>query len=181
MTANRYPDCLAFILRAEGGYVNDPADHGGATNQGITQRTYDEWQERHGLPTQSVRLISKDEVSSIYEGAYWNKCECANLPQPLDLVVFDSAVQHGTERASKWLQHLVCVAVDGVIGFKTLYAVNDYVMRNRLKTLVNDYMDARYAFYAGIIARDPTQKQFERGWKNRMVRLEFAVNQQLKG
>ncbi|MFK5173518.1 glycosyl hydrolase 108 family protein, partial [Propionibacterium freudenreichii] len=32
MTANRYPDCLAFVLRAEGGYVDDPADHGGATN-----------------------------------------------------------------------------------------------------------------------------------------------------
>ena len=178
---DRFVQCLEFVLGREGEYSNLKDDRGGATNCGITQRTYDEWQERHGLPTQSVRLISKDEVSCIYKGAYWNKCECANLPQPIDLVVFDSAVQHGTERACKWVQHLVCVAVDGVIGFKTLYAVNDYVMRNRLKTLVDDYMDARYAFYAGIISRDPTQKKFERGWNNRMVRLEFAVNQQLKG
>ena len=34
---------LTFVLRWEGGYVDHPADPGGATNYGVTQRTYDAW------------------------------------------------------------------------------------------------------------------------------------------
>jgi hypothetical protein len=33
---DRFESCLAFTLRQEGGYVDDPADPGGATNMGIT-------------------------------------------------------------------------------------------------------------------------------------------------
>ena len=32
---------LQFTLREEAGYVNNPRDHGGPTNHGITQTTYD--------------------------------------------------------------------------------------------------------------------------------------------
>jgi len=172
---SRYEECLAFILKEEGGYANNKADRGGPTNRGITQRKYDEWQERHGLPLQDIRRITHSEVEAIYRGAFWNQCDCPNLHIPIDLVVFDSAVQHGPGRAAKWLQHVVGAAVDGVIGFKTLYAVNDNVMRGRIKTIVSDYLDLRSAFYSGIIARDPTQKIFERGWRSRMVRLEAAT------
>ncbi|MBK7356354.1 glycosyl hydrolase 108 family protein [Propionivibrio sp.] len=154
MTANRYPDCLAFVLRAEGGgVVDDPADHGGATNQGITQRTYDDWQASHGLPLHSVRLISNEEVSAIYRNHYWRRIHGDDLPPRIDLMVFDTAVQHGVSRASKWLQAVVMSPVDGVVGYKTLYAVNDYVMRNQIKVMIDDYMDLRNAFYAWIVAR----------------------------
>ena len=37
--ADRFDACLAFTLREEGGYVDDPADPGGATNMGITLAT----------------------------------------------------------------------------------------------------------------------------------------------
>lgn len=175
MTANRYPDCLAFVLRAEGGYVDDPADHGGATNQGITQRTFDDWQESHGLPLQSVRLISAEEVAAIYRNHYWRRIHGDDLPPRIDLMVFDTAVQHGVSRASKWLQAVVMSPVDGVVGYKTLYAVNDYVMRNQIKVMIDDYMDLRNAFYAGIVARDPTQARFRKGWSRRMYRLSSAL------
>ena len=65
--------------------------------------------------------------------------------------------------------------VDGAIGPKTLYAVNDYVMRNRIKVLIDDYMDLRNAFYAGIVTRDPTQARFRKGWSRRMCRLSSAL------
>ena len=175
MTANRYPDCLAFVLRAEGGYVNDPLDHGGATNQGITQRTFDDWQESNGLPLQSVRLISAEEVAAIYRNHYWRRILGDDLPPRIDLMVFDTAVQHGVSRAAKWLQSVVMSPVDGVVGPKTLYAVNDYVMRNRIKVLIDDYMDLRNAFYAGIVTRDPTQARFRKGWSRRMCRLSSAL------
>lgn len=174
----RYRECLAFELAREGGYVNDPDDRGRATNNGITQTTYDEWRTHQAMPLRDVHLISSDEVSAIYKGSYWNRCECWQLPKPLDLVVFDSAVQHGALRACKWLQRIIYVTVNGVIDPKTLYAVNDYVMRGRLKQMIDDYMAIRYAFYAGIIANNPSQKKFQRGWSNRMALIETEIRKE---
>jgi lysozyme family protein len=39
----RFEDCLARILKHEGGYVNDPLDSGGRTNLGVTQRVWEEF------------------------------------------------------------------------------------------------------------------------------------------
>ena len=36
--ADLFDTCLTFTLAQEGGYVDDPADPGGATNRGITRR-----------------------------------------------------------------------------------------------------------------------------------------------
>lgn len=50
---------LGWIGLSEGGYVNYPKDPGGATDRGITQRTYDAWNRLHGRPLRPVRGISK--------------------------------------------------------------------------------------------------------------------------
>ena len=39
---------LQFVLKWEGGYVNNPNDKGGATNKGITQNTYNAWLKSNG-------------------------------------------------------------------------------------------------------------------------------------
>ena len=41
---------LPYLLQDEGGYVNDPADRGGATNKGVIQRTYDAYRKGKGMP-----------------------------------------------------------------------------------------------------------------------------------
>ncbi|MFC0282395.1 glycosyl hydrolase 108 family protein [Camelimonas abortus] len=47
MAASTYKEALSAVLKHEGGYVNHPADPGGATNRGVTQRVYDA--ERSGV------------------------------------------------------------------------------------------------------------------------------------
>ena len=42
---DRVGSCLAFTLHQEGGYVDNRADPGGATNMGITLATYREWSD----------------------------------------------------------------------------------------------------------------------------------------
>jgi lysozyme family protein len=37
--------CLAFTLREERGYADNPADPGGATNMGVTLATYRDWSD----------------------------------------------------------------------------------------------------------------------------------------
>ena len=38
-----YNDALAFVLRWEGGFVDDPRDRGGRTMKGVTQNVYNAW------------------------------------------------------------------------------------------------------------------------------------------
>ena len=68
---SRFDDCFHCISDCEGGYVNDPLDRGGATNCGITQRTYNAWLTKNQLLLQSVEDITDAEVRDIYKDLYW--------------------------------------------------------------------------------------------------------------
>ena len=168
----RFDDCLHFICDAEGGYVNDPLDRGGATNCGITQRTYNEWLTHRQLPLESVKDMSDADMKDVYKDNYW----VHDLPIGLDLLIFDSAVQHGRGRAIKWLQELVGVATDGVIGDDTRYHVNQYILREGKQQLIIMYLDRRQRFYDAIILADPTQSRFKHGWQNRMDKLKGVLD-----
>lgn len=166
-----FDDCLNFILRWEGGFVDDSADRGGATNKGITQCTYDEWRERKGYDPRPVRAIETGEVWQIYLEQYWKPARCAALDAPMNLALFDAAVQHGTTRAIKWLQDILAVPVDGHFGPRTMAACDDYEANHGTAHLAAAFLDRRDRFYAAIIANDPSQKRFEKGWANRMKAL----------
>lgn len=95
---------LRFVLKWEGGYSNHPQDPGGATNFGITQRTYDSWRKSKGLPTRDVRDINREEVAQIYREWYWNPLDIEGQNPALQLIAFDSAVNHGVGKAKEFLQ-----------------------------------------------------------------------------
>ena len=122
-----YAFCLQQVLKYEGGYSNHPDDPGGATMRGVTQDVYDDWRKSHNQPTQSVRNISNDEIQGIYRQLYWNKIRGDDLPSGLDLAVFDFAVNSGVGRAAKYLQSVVGVPQDGIIGPQTIQAAKAYV------------------------------------------------------
>ena len=170
---SRFATCLAWLTSPaiEGGYVNDPADRGGATNHGVTQATYDRFRDARNLAHRPVREITMIEVADVYRIDYWDVCRCDDLPIPLDLVVFESAVQHGAGRAVKWLQQVIGTVPDGQCGPKTLYAVHDRALKHQLPDVIDGYLDIRAAYYAKIIANDPSQRKFRNGWENRMNAL----------
>lgn len=171
---SRFDDCLTFVLKREGGYSNHAEDHGGATNKGITQVTYDEWRIRNGLPRNPVSGISGEEVSAIYAAGYWRPSGADRVNDPLDLVLFDSAIQHGAGRAAKWLQRVVGTLPDGQIGQKTLDAVAAFAGRNGMALLVDDYLAIRDGFYHEIVENDRSQAVFLGGWMHRMAALRQA-------
>ena len=99
-----FEKCIAITLVFEGGYSNDPGDPGGATEWGITHINYDAYRKRKGLPFQSIRLITKDEMHEIYRHDYWDALHCDDLPVGYDLCVLDFAVNSGTGRAAQFVQ-----------------------------------------------------------------------------
>ena len=159
---DRFMECLARVLKHEGGYVNDPLDNGGRTNLGVTQRVWEEW-VGHPVSEADMKALTPEKVAPMYKMKYWNAAYCEKLPKGLDYVVFDAAIMSGTGRSTKMLQQAIGVVADGVIGPRTMAAINDADP----KDLVTKFSDARADFYQGIVARKPDQARFIRGWLNR--------------
>ena len=159
----RFEDCLARILKHEGGYVNDPLDSGGRTNLGVTQRVWEEF-VGHPVTEADMKALTPEKIAPMYKLKYWNPSYCEVLPKGLDYVVFDFAVNAGTGRSVKTLQQAIGCVADGVIGPKTMAAINDA----NPKELITKFSDARADFYQGIVARKPDQARFIKGWLNRV-------------
>lgn len=98
----RFQAALAFTLTWEGGYVNHPADPGGATNYGITQRTYDNYRRRLGLDERPVKQIDAEEVSAIYHRDYWLAAGCDQHPPAFAAALFDATVHSGPGNSLRW-------------------------------------------------------------------------------
>lgn len=151
---------LPLILAHEGGYVNHPADPGGATMKGVTQATYDGWRSKQGLAAQSVRNITADEIGAIYRRDYWDAVKGEDLPAGVSYAVFDFAVNSGVKRASRFLQKVVGTAQDGVIGPATIAAVKAIPPAK----LIDQFCDDRMAFLRSL----GTFSTFGRGWTRRV-------------
>ena len=150
-----------WILAYEGGFVNHPKDPGGATNQGITQRTYDAYRRRIGHATQSVRMIDNVERDTIYRVQYWDAIRGDDLPIGVDAAVYDFAVNSGPSRAAKFLQRIVGVKQDGVIGLQTL----DALARMDSTQVIGRLCADRMAFLRGL----PAWVTFGTGWTRRVM------------
>ena len=95
---------LKFVLKWEGGYVNNPNDKGGATNKGITQNTYNSWLKSQGKASKDVRNITDSEVEQIYYKNYWLAAGCDKMSKDFALLAFDTAVNMGVSRVQEFLK-----------------------------------------------------------------------------
>ena len=160
--AERFDICVAFTLREEGGYVDDPADLGGATNMGITLATYREWSDDPHLGDLQVKDMTLKTASAIYRSLYWNPLRADTLPPGVDLSVFDMGVNAGISRSARLLQQALGFTgdqVDGSIGPQTLAAANRFDAR----TLVNDLADRQTGYYRSLA----NFRIFGTGWLRR--------------
>lgn len=159
---------LAGLLRREGGFVNDPADPGGATMLGVTQAVYDADRDRRKLPRRSVQYIDRDEVERIYEAGYWipsggEALLVRGFPRTA-VGVFDAGVNHGARTARKLLQEALGVTPDAELGpltFGALAASGDQGAALGL-------LERRERFYRDLVVRRPTSGKFLRNWLHRL-------------
>lgn len=170
MSASNYKPSLSLVLAHEGGYVNHPKDPGGATNKGVTQAVYDSYRKVKGLPPQTVKLIISNEVAEIYQKQYWRQVKGDDLPAGLDYAVFDFGVNSGVSRAARYLQRLVGVPDDGVIGNQTLAAVYEAARKDEEK-LIATYCANRLAFLKSLA----TFATFGKGWTRRVIGYQPGI------
>ena len=156
---SNFDACLKAVLVHEGGFVNNPHDPGGMTNLGCTKETWEEY-VGHPVDEQTMRNLTPNDVGPLYRKKYWNKASCDDLPNGVDYVVFDAAINSGPGRAAKWLQACVGVEPDGGIGPKTLEAVKAH----NPKTIIDDFGKRRLSFMMDL----PTWETFGKGWTRRV-------------
>lgn len=163
-----------FILRWEGGFVNDPVDKGGATNMGVTIGT---WRsvgyDKDGdgdIDVDDLHLLDKEDViERVLRPHYWNRWRADEiLNQSVANILVDWVWASGTH-GIKRPQRILGVTADGIVGPKTLAAVNSMDPMELHFRIKND----RIKFIDEICQRDPSQERFRKGWMNRINALVY--------
>jgi lysozyme family protein len=160
---NNWQKSLDLILKSEGGYVDNPADPGGRTNLGVTQKTWESWVGRPSNEKE-MRALTPSDVAPLYKKKYWDAICGDDLPSGVDYLVFDFAINAGVGRSAKTLQSAVGTTPDGAIGKMTIGAVN----KIDKKDLINKFSDEKVKFYQYL----PTFSTFGKGWLNRVASVK---------
>ena len=163
MAINNWPQCFAFILKNEGGYVDNPADPGGATNLGCTKAVWEQYIGR-SVTKDDIKALTPNDVMPLYKVKYWDTIKGDDLPEGVDYAVFDFAINSGPSRAAKALQSVLSVTVDGQIGSATLRALETANPRE----VATAVCEARLAFLQSL----PTYGTFGKGWSRRVAEVE---------
>lgn len=165
---------VPFILKWEGGFVNDPDDLGGATNRGVTLATYMQYCRKKGYPVPTVerlKNLSNREWTEILKTMYWDRWladQIVNQSVANILVdwVWASGI-HGIKRPQK----ILGVAVDGIAGSRTLAAINAKDAKELFFAIKAD----RTRFIDETCKARPANEKFRKGWMNRINNLTFEL------
>lgn len=141
---------MAFVFRWEGGLVDDPRDPGGLTNYGISFKyhTY--------LGKDGIKNLTPQRAAAIYKVEYWDRVGGDELPWPLNLAVFDAAINPGLARALTFLDRA------GKSGKGP---------KDKAQIVCN----MRRAYYSHIVFKNKKMVRFEKGWNNRVAALEAVI------
>ena len=162
-----FETALDKVLKAEGGYqlTDIKDDAGGKTYAGITKRSFPDWvgwsDIDNGLkPTASV-------VADLYFEKFWNPTVARLGIQNDQLAdtLFSAAVNMGVGTVLKILHISLGLGSTSVVTENTI---------SKLTTIDPQLIDAHFklaciARYSQIVAKNPTQIKFLRGWINRIL------------
>ena len=158
-----------FILSYEGGFVNDPLDRGGATNMGVTIATwkrvgYDKDGDGDIDVDDLRKLTREDVVERVLRPHYWNRWQADFITSQSVANLLVDWVWASGAWGIKIPQRILGVSQDGVVGPKTLQALNARDPRRLFEQIRLE----RLQFIANLINRDPSQRRFEAGWVRRI-------------
>ena len=148
-------EAIQKTLFNEGGYVNNPADSGGPTKYGITQKD---------LPNVPIETLTEEQATSYYLESYWKPYMNDIQDQSIANKLFDMGVLFGIGSAVRVLQIVLGLEADEVFGPVTLAAVNDAEPISLLKSFQAGLVTHAIA----IVTSKPTDRIFLTGWIRRI-------------
>lgn len=154
-----FEQCLALVLKAEGGYVDNPHDPGGMTNLGVTKATWEAW-VGHEIDEVEMRSLTPNDVLPLYESQYWIKSRCDELPLGVDYCVFDAAVNLNVSQSIKIIQRALNVTDDGIIGLQTIQAATQCDPAELIEQFSEEHLQ--------LLQTKKTWATFAKGFQNRV-------------
>jgi lysozyme family protein len=154
------------------GFANDPSDLGGATMCDITLKTYTEYRKRKGLtkPTvEDLKAISYGEWLEVLKTMFWDRWKADQIQnQSVANFLVDWVWASGVY-GIKLPQKVLNVSIDGVVGPKTLAAINE-----KDPAIVFGLMKQERIDYTERICKSRAQnRKFRTGWLNRINDLKY--------
>lgn len=164
-----------WILKWEGGFVNDPDDLGGATNMGVTISTWKQvGYDKDGdgdIDVDDLHLLTREDVvNRVLKPHYWDRWKADDIKSQSVANILVDWVWASGAHGIKIPQRLLGVTVDGIVGPKTLAAVN---ARNP-RELFDMIKLARFDFIEDICRKRPANNKFKRGWMNRINDIAYV-------
>lgn len=198
--SDRYSAAVREVLHTEGGFADDPKDRGGTTNFGISLRflasegVFDEDGDGKAdfdldmdgdIDGRDIRQLTRGDAVWLYHRCFWTRYECDSFARPIGEMLFDQAVNGGGGAARKILQRAVnqclhdagsgvlAVEVDGRLGAETRLAIDWILQRPAagMPALIVAFRHQVRERYRAIVAKNPGQQRFLRGWLARAERL----------
>lgn len=184
-----FKTAFKITLGNEGEVSNNAYDHGGFTYKGISRRSWPTWEgwvlvdKLGNYPADTVskrNLIDELDimVETFYLANFWDRISLNSVVnQKIANELFDTGVNAGTKVGVTFLQRALNllnqegklyedITVDGLIGTKTLFLVNNHPYPDALLKLLNGL---QLSYYIAICEKDPTQEVFLRGWLKRTI------------
>lgn len=158
-----FEEALGYVLKHEGGYVNDPKDPGGPTNRGINIFTLQRWRKRP-MTARDVQSLTLMETKQIYDAYYWDSMLLDDVPKGVDYAMFSCGVLAGTGTAVRFCQKVVGAQVDGRMGKLTIAAIKKYVDANGKDVLIEKFCSAWLKYLKGRKG----WARYGRGWGRRV-------------
>lgn len=182
------------LIKHEGGFVAHPNDPGGATNRGITianWKAYGRDVDGDGdIDVNDLRFSTIDDAKKFYKKHFWDKMQADKIDsQQVAETFIDHGVNAGVSRSVRMMQYLVKVPIDGLIGPKTINAINSFNPTTLLQRF-NAMRGAYYSYRGNAKSRDTSYDNFFRtlgvtpssrasvflkGWMNRLSTFGPAV------
>ena len=164
MYSQKFEKAFEYVIQNEGGYVFEKNDPGGETKFGITKKSY---------PALNIRDLTLEDAKKIYYQDFWQKGRFEEISSDLvAMQVLDFSVNLGIRAAVIVLQRAlrsvgINVQEDGLMGPQTLFAASNSEPRCLLAAIKSEAA----GYYRQIVAKNPSQQKFLKGWLNRAYRV----------
>jgi lysozyme family protein len=174
---------IAYAMRWEGGFSDDPRDPGGATNYGISLRFLlaDNKIERYDfdgdgdVDANDVRQMTREQAAAVYRERFWWPA-LNGIPERLAIKAFDFGVNMGPGQSTRLLQRALndyaaitkspALYVDGVFGPATSGAIAK-VESSVAGLLLADFEELAGRFYFDLAEKRRSARDYFFGWMRR--------------
>lgn len=170
---DNFQQACEYTMQNEGGVSNNPDDEGGFTKFGITLPLLSTYLNRQATSIDMTNLTEFD-ARAIYRKYFWESLYCDQLPLPIAIAIFDTAVNKGQRMAVKLAQ--IClytsaansqVIEDGIVGPVTILMLQ----KTDVEMFIYNFIGALLSSQIDICLKDATQLIFLKGWAKRATRL----------